>query len=98
MNIQTSCSAKDVFRVTDPWWPGSVHDSSILKRFELYRLINEFPADAISHGDVGHGFRPQRNPQPREERVYNNLQSKNVPFLTGALASSNKCFQHCITE
>jgi hypothetical protein len=40
MNIQSACSAEDAFRVTDPWWPGSVHDSSILKRFKLYRLTD----------------------------------------------------------
>jgi hypothetical protein len=35
INVQAVCNAKDVFR-----WTGSVNDSSILKRSELYRLFN----------------------------------------------------------
>lgn len=81
VNVQATCNAQEYFTSIDAQWPGSVHDSRILKRSEVYRLMNRQQRGAILLGDSGYGLTPwlmvpYRDPQTPEEVAFNTLQKQ----------------------
>lgn len=81
INVQATCNAREVFTSVDAQWPGSVHDSRILKRSDVYRDMVRQRSNALLLGDIGYGITPwlltpYRNPHTPEEIAYNNLHAK----------------------
>lgn len=81
INVQATCNAKEEFMSIDCSWPGSVHDSRILKRSHIFNFMNNQRSDAIILGDIGYGIRPwlltpYKTPRTREEICYNKHHTK----------------------
>lgn len=54
--MQATCNAKEEFTSIDAHWPGSVHDGGILRRSELFGVMENQRTDSILLGDVGCGI------------------------------------------
>ena len=58
INVQATCNFIEEFTSVDASWPGSVHGNRILKRSDVYRVMNNQQTDAIILGDTGYGIMP----------------------------------------
>lgn len=79
--VQATCNAKEEFTSIDAQWPGSVHDSRILKRSDIYGAINSQQNDSLLLGDSGYGIcpwlmTPYREPNTPQKEAYNALLKK----------------------
>ncbi|XP_066257999.1 putative nuclease HARBI1 [Euwallacea similis] len=82
INVQATCNAKEIFRSVDASWPGSVHDSRILKNCNIYPTLVQNNGQMTLLGDSGYALAPwlltpYRNPQNDEENYYNLQHLKN---------------------
>lgn len=78
INVQATCDSTEKFTSIDVNWPGSVHDSRILKNSLLFQFMNSIQTDAIILGDEGYGISnwlmvPFRNPQSESEKAFNRI-------------------------
>ncbi|KAJ8913775.1 hypothetical protein NQ315_002681 [Exocentrus adspersus] len=78
LNVQATCNANEEFTSIDAQWPGSVHDSRILKRSMVCAQMNNMRQNFLLLGDSGYGITPwlmtpYRNPQTHEEITFNTL-------------------------
>ena len=92
INVQATCDAFDKFTSVDISWPGSVHDSRILKNSELYRLMqtNVNVSNAVILGDQGYGITPwlmtkHKNAATDLDKIFDNILIKDR-------ISIEKCF------
>lgn len=82
INVQATCNAKEEFTSIDAQWPGSVHDSRILKNSAIYVQMNNMRHNnMVLLGDSGYGInrwlmKPYRNPETPEEIAFNTLFTK----------------------
>jgi nuclease HARBI1 len=83
LNVQLACNARGIFTNVVCRWPGSSHDSYILKNSELYRMFESGISQGIILGDSGYPCRPwlmtpYPNPTSAMERQFNTAQKKNT--------------------
>lgn len=82
LNVQATCNAKEEFTSVDAQWPGSVHDSRILRRSSIYlQMCNREQNPELLLGDIGYGISPwlltpYKNPSTPQEIAYNNLHTR----------------------
>lgn len=81
MNVQATCDADELFTSVEVSWPGSVHDSRILRNSNIFRTMDIAANEALLLGDNGYGLSkwlmtPFRNPQTNAEKSYNKLFKK----------------------
>lgn len=81
MNVQATCDSSETFTSADVRWPGSVHDSRILKNSLLYAHMNRIDSDAVILGDEGYGINrwlmvPYKTTNTVSERTFNRLFTK----------------------
>lgn len=78
INVQATCDGKELFTSVDISWPGSVHDSRILRNSEVCRIMQNATNDALLLGDEGYGIcpwlmTPFRNPTTDIEKTFNKV-------------------------
>ncbi|XP_061397459.1 putative nuclease HARBI1, partial [Musca vetustissima] len=78
INVQATCDGNELFTSVDISWPGSVHDSRILRNSEVFRIMQNATNDALLLGDEGYGIcpwlmTPFRNPTTDIEKTYNKV-------------------------
>lgn len=81
INVQATCDAAEQFTSVEVHWPGSVHDSRILKNSPLFDVMNRSATDGIILGDEGYGISPwlmvpYRNAESEHEKGFNRLFTK----------------------
>ncbi|CAH1959678.1 unnamed protein product [Acanthoscelides obtectus] len=74
INIQATCNAKEIFTSVDCQWPGSVHDSRILKNSNIFNILKNSTEECVSLGDDGYSISPWittpwRNPTTRNSKI-----------------------------
>nr|CAI5833233.1 unnamed protein product [Callosobruchus analis] len=69
INVQATCNAKEEYTSIDAQWPGSVHDSRILKNSAIYAQMNN-----MRHNNVS-------LPETREEIAFNTLFTKEKEII-----------------
>ncbi|KAK7477226.1 hypothetical protein BaRGS_00002137, partial [Batillaria attramentaria] len=96
------CDADLVWLNVVARWPGSVHDSKILRLSSLFRSFegNEKPVDGIILADSGYMLRPWlmtpvRNPRTRKERQYNFSHSSARTTVERAIGVTKQRW-HCL--
>jgi len=57
LNVQATCNAEEMFTSISAEWPGSVHDSRILRNSSLCEAMKRVP-DGVILGDSGYGITP----------------------------------------
>ncbi|KAK9704342.1 DDE superfamily endonuclease [Popillia japonica] len=72
LNVQATCDGKERFTSVDAQWPGSVHDSRILKRSNIFGKMRRRQQNGLILGDEGYGITPwlltpHRNPTTPQE-------------------------------
>jgi hypothetical protein len=73
INVQATGNGKEEFTSVDAQWPGSVHDSRILRRSFIYHKMNNRRRNhELLLGDRGYGITPATS----EEIAYNKLYKK----------------------
>lgn len=97
INVQCTCNAKELFTSIDAQWPGSVHDSRILRNSTIFQLMETTPDNAILLGDIGYGISrwmmtPYDNPGTQEELAYNRLHSKERVIIERCFGQMKKRF------
>lgn len=80
LNVQATCNANEEFTSIDAKWPGSVHDSRILRNSGLPQIMQTIP-DTILLGDSGYGITPwlitpYSQPANDTERYFNTIYAK----------------------
>nr|CAI5864404.1 unnamed protein product [Callosobruchus analis] len=56
INVQATCNAKEEFTSIDAQWPGSVHNSTILRSSAMYVKMNNMRHNnMVLLGDSGYG-------------------------------------------
>lgn len=81
INVQATCNANEWFTSVNAEWPGSVHDSRILRNSSVFQVMQNIPENALLLGDEGYGISrwlmtPFRNPESPQQRRYNILFTK----------------------
>ncbi|KAI4455236.1 hypothetical protein MML48_9g00013033 [Holotrichia oblita] len=81
LNVQATCDGKERFTSLDAQWPGSVHDSRILKRSNIFGKMRRRQQNGLILGDEGYGITPwlltpYRNPTTPQEIAYNSLHKR----------------------
>lgn len=81
INVQATCNAKEVFTSVDVRWPGSVHDSRVLRTSALYSFMNTSSMSYTILGDSGYGIHPRlmtpfKNPTTDKEKNYNKIHAQ----------------------
>ncbi|XP_037930966.1 putative nuclease HARBI1 [Teleopsis dalmanni] len=81
INVQATCNANELFTSVDVSWPGSVHDSRILKNSSVHNVIKSNDVEAYLLGDEGYGIAPWlmtpfKNPSNPIEALYNSAITK----------------------
>lgn len=81
INVQATCDGKEMFTSVDAQWPGSVHDSRILKRSNIFGKMRKRQQNGLILGDEGYGITPwlltpYRNPTTPQEIAYNTLHKR----------------------
>lgn len=82
INVQATCNSREEFTSADASWPGSVHDSRILRNSDIYARLLQNNGQLTLLGDGGYGIAPwmltpYRNPQNDIENYYNIQHSTN---------------------
>lgn len=78
INVQATCNAEEIFTSVDCQWPGSVHDSRILKNSNIYNILKNSAEECVLLGDDGYSISPWimtpwRNPTTQQQQNYNNI-------------------------
>lgn len=77
INVQATCNGKEIFTSVDAQWPGSVHDSRILRRSDIFGMMRRRQQNyGLILGDEGYGITPYRNPTTPQEIAYNNVHKR----------------------
>jgi hypothetical protein len=82
INVQATCNEKYIFTSIDASWPGSVHDSRVLKNSSLYQLLLNGHHASVILADEGYGISPFimtpfKNAITNVEKRYNKIHTKN---------------------
>lgn len=80
-NVQATCDEDFKFTSIDVGWPGSVHDSRILKNSTIFRHLSQ-NSNGCLLADAGYGITPFiitpfGNPISEEEKCFNKYHAKN---------------------
>lgn len=80
LNVQATCNAKEWFTSVNAEWPGSVHDSRIMRNSELFQIMSK-TQDTIILGDSGYGISPwlitpYQNPTNHVQQYFNKVYAK----------------------
>jgi nuclease HARBI1 len=97
LNVQLACDARGIFTNVVCHWPGSSHDSHILKNSELYRNFENGQYTGIVLGDSGYPCRPwlltpYLNPQTEVEKLFNSAQKKTRVTIECAIGRLTRRF------
>lgn len=102
LSVQVLCDADLVFTNVVARWPGSVHDSRILRQSALFDLFarNPKPIDGFILGDSGYPLRdwlltPMPNPQTDQQHNYNNRHRTTRQTVERAIGSLKRRW-HCL--
>ncbi len=79
--VQATCNAKCEFTSLDVSWPGSVHDSRVLRNSTIFRHLQDTRSSIILLGDEGYPLHPFlmtpfKTPRDDKERFYNKTHAK----------------------
>lgn len=80
INVQATCDANELFTSIDAQWPGSVQDSRIWRRSEIYNILKN-ERNVVVLGDMGYGISPwcltpYKKPQGRSQQNFNKIHAK----------------------
>lgn len=97
VNVQATCNASEVFTSIDAQWPGSVHDSRILRNSVICEVMNRGPANCVILGDSGYGIypwlmTPYERPTTQQEKAYNKLHAKERVIIERCFGQLKKRF------
>lgn len=97
INVQATCNAQEKFTSIDAQWPGSVHDSRILRNSAIYDVMNRAQVNAVILGDIGYGISPwlmtpYENPMTQEEKAYNKIHAKERVIIERCFGQLKKRF------
>ncbi|XP_025111928.1 putative nuclease HARBI1 [Pomacea canaliculata] len=103
INVQMICDADLIFINCIAKWPGSVHDSRILRESEIFETFENSarrPLNGIVLGDSGYMqrdwlFTPHPNPVTQKERNYNYCHSSARATVERAIGVSKRRW-HCL--
>ena len=95
--MQAICDENFIFRSVDASWPGSVHDSRILKNSSVYQLLLNGHFGSILLGDEGYGITsflmtPYKHPQNQGERKFNKTHCSNRVVIEQAFGQLKRRF------
>ena len=100
--LQVICDADLMFVDVVAKWPGSVHDSRILRRSALFDAFegNHRPIDGFLLGDSGYMLRewlltPVANPQTRQEQNFNFSHSSTRTAVERSIGVAKRRW-HCL--
>lgn len=96
LNVQATCNAKEWFTSVTAQWPGSVHDSRIMKNSDLFSLMNK-TRDTIILGDSGYAISPwlitpYSNPVDNVQRHFNKIYAKERVIIERCFGQVKKRF------
>lgn len=82
LNVQATCNSTECFTSVDAQWPGSVHDSRILRRSGIPEILQRYRGEAVLIADAGYALTPWlmtpfKNPRNDMERNYNRVHAEN---------------------
>jgi nuclease HARBI1 len=97
INVQLACDAKGLFTNIVCRWPGSCHDSYILRNSELFRNFENGLTDGIILGDSGYPCRPwlltpYLSPHTDREKQFNFAQKKTRVMIECAIGRLKRRF------
>ncbi len=97
LNVQVACNAKGLFTNVVARWPGSTHDSYILRNSELFATFERGDLKGIVLGDSGYPVKcwlmtPLAESQTPAERRYNGSQKKTRVVIECAIGRLKKRF------
>jgi nuclease HARBI1 len=97
LNVQLACDARGIFTNIVCRWPGSSHDSHILRNSELYQNFESGQQAGIILGDSGYPCRPwlltpYLNPQTELEKQFNSAQKKTRVTIECAIGRLKRRF------
>jgi hypothetical protein len=100
-NVQAVCNSDCEFTDVVAAWPGSVHDSRILKNSDIYANLSSGRIDGILLGDNGYPLTPFLmtpflNPQFQEEEHYNRVHKRARCTIERAFGQLKKRF-NCLS-
>lgn len=95
--VQATCNAKCEFTSFDMSWPGSVHDSRVLRNSSIFRHLQDTRSSIILLGDEGyplHSFlmTPFKTPRDDQERFYNKTHAKERVVIEQAFGQLKRRF------
>ena len=78
LNVQATCNVHEMFTSIECQWPGSVHDSRILKNSNVYECLKNAGEDCLLLGDDGYPIAPRLmvpwiNPATPAQQHYNKI-------------------------
>lgn len=104
INVQATCDCREWFTSVDASWPGSVHDSRILRSSDIMPIISQFNrGQAVLLGDSGYAIAPwlmtpYRNPQTPTEIYYNEQHARNRVIIERCFGQVKKRFPVLMNE
>ncbi len=98
LNVQVACNEKWEFINVYAHWPGSCHDSFILKQSKLWNVFENGSQKGVLLGDSGYPLRswlmlPYINPSNRPQRHYNYGQMRARCLIEQAIGQLKRRFR-----
>lgn len=96
LNVQATCNAKEWFTSVTAQWPGSVHDSRIMKNSDLFIIMNK-TRDTVILGDSGYAISPwlitpYSNPVNDLQRHFNKIYARERVIIERCFGQVKKRF------
>jgi hypothetical protein len=104
INVQATCNSDELFTSVDASWPGSVHDSRILRNSDILPVISRFDrGQAVLLADSGYAIAPwlmtpYRNPQTPVENYFNEQHATNRIIIERCFGQVKKRFPILMNE
>ena len=97
INVQATCNGKWEFTSIDVSWPGSVHDSRVLRNSSLFHHLQSTQASSILLGDEGYPLHPflmtpYKTPTSNREKLFNKVHSKERVVIEQAFGQLKRRF------
>lgn len=97
INVQATCDEKYVITSVESAWPGSVHDSRILRNSPLFGSMIKDTKNTVILGDEGYPLlpflmTPFKNPITDEEIYYNKMHKRNRVVIENTFGQLKRRF------